>query len=196
MRVPAVFDLPLPAGLPDPALWLEYCPGPTLHDVLSRADIGWDEKAALLGRFGADVARRFAEAARRREPLLLHEHGTTKHVLLPGGGSGRWADAALCWIDLEGGFRDGFPIVEAQGQELGGHLRSIAKAVPDRVDDAFRALVRDPAADGSLRAAALHGARSRGLLRRIRRAADRSRRPTFAKTALLERLAALSARLR
>ena len=36
--VPALLDLPLPAGYSaDTASWLEYCPGPTLHQFVSDA---------------------------------------------------------------------------------------------------------------------------------------------------------------
>jgi hypothetical protein len=185
---PRALDRPAPAGLAEPSLWIERIDGPALAFALAGPDVPWAAARALLALLGQGFTARARRAEERGEPLLIHEHGTIKHWLCEGLDPSADPPARrLVGFDLEGGYRPGFPIRAAAAAELGGLLRSIAKAVGDRVDDAFLAFASE-ADRALLLALATEGARGGGLYARLARWQDRRRRPWHAKTDVLARL--------
>lgn len=118
-RVPAILDRPPPAWIGDaPYLWLERVEGPRLYDLLRDESQREAEKEALVRRLAVEDRRRHRLALELNEPLLLHEHPTTKHKLV-------LADGSLCTFDLEGGYLPNYSVLLAVGYEVAGILRSI-----------------------------------------------------------------------
>ncbi len=72
--VPAVFDDALPEGVEPPALWLEYCPGPSLFDLVRDPAVEPQRKCETVSRFASELSRRQARAVELGQPLLSHEH--------------------------------------------------------------------------------------------------------------------------
>ena len=173
-------DEPLPAGAAPPGIWLEYCPGTLLLDVLRDPETQFEEKLALLTRLGRVLGERHARAVEACEPRLAQKHGTTEHILL-------WRDRMIT-VDLEGSFRPGFPVLEALVQELAGYLRSVAKHTAPRHDEAFTALVRGYPSPELLRKIAHWAVEGRSLYRRLARRQDRQKRSEHSKTEVMERI--------
>jgi hypothetical protein len=174
------YDLPLPAGIEPPGLWLEHCPGETLANRLRDPGVPAGDSASLMERLGALLSRRHRLALELDEPLLAHEHATFKHFLLSG--------ERLITFDFEGGYRRGFPAIEALAQELASTLRSFHKyggAGADRLLDVWMQGYADSA---QLRRIAAFGIHHRGIYRRLRRWYDRRQRAGGAKTEGLRRL--------
>ncbi|MGE3164744.1 MAG: hypothetical protein AB7O52_07555 [Planctomycetota bacterium] len=180
--VPALIDLPIPPGLTAPALWCEYCPGRTLAETLMDATVAPLQQRTLLVRLGADLARRHRRALDRNEPLLVQEHGATTHVLV--------SEGRLVAFDLEGGFRPGFPVLEAITQELSSYLRSIArKAIHLPLETALAAFRGGYADLDLLEQLRRWTIESPSLIRHLKRWGDRRReRADLGKCALLDRL--------
>lgn len=117
-RVPRILETPIPSQFEaDPATWLEFFPGRPLFWHVGDETVDWDEKVRLVQTLAANDRRRHALAIELREPLLLHEHATTKHVLVHQG--------ELCTIDLEGGFLPGACCQSVAGAEVAGTIRSL-----------------------------------------------------------------------
>ena len=116
--VPELYDEPLPPELVGlPCTWFEFVPGRPLFWHLVDEGVPEAEKRQLVRTLAQSTRRRHALALALREPLLLHEHPTTKHVLLSG--------ERLVTIDLEGGFRSDFSPEVAAGLEVAGLVRSL-----------------------------------------------------------------------
>ncbi len=175
--VPATYDDPLPVGVAPPALWMEYCPGPTLRDVVRDARVAPAQRQELLRRFGHEVARRQARAIQDKQPLLIHEHASVFHVLVSG--------ERLVNFDLEGGYRAHVSLPRALEQELGGLVRSLLRAAPEHIEPLVDALVDGyTAGEGApqqLREIATRGAHGGGLVRWVRRIRGAIRRRVRAK---------------
>ncbi len=174
------FDDPLPLGSDPPGLWLEYCPGKLLLDLLRDAAAPWGEKLGLIGRMGEAMGRRHERAEALGEPLLVQKHGTTEHILLYRG--------RMITVDLEGSFRSGFPILEALAQELSGYLRSVAKNSGGLDHEALERFAAGYPSKDLLRRIAAWAVHGRGLHRRITRFQDRRRRSEHGKTEVLARV--------
>lgn len=164
--VPAVFDDPLPEGIEAPALWMAYCPGPTLRDVLRERALPDAVIRDLLRQYGVGLGARQAAALAKQEPLLVHEHASVFHVLVHAG--------RLVTFDLEGGYRKGANLEGALEQELGGFARSILRARPQDAALYVDALMEGYVGGNPARFAQAHeiaerGIAGRGLLRRVRR---------------------------
>lgn len=115
---PELYDDPAPpelAGLP--CTWFELVPGRPLFWHLVDEVVSEAEKRRLVRALAQSTRRRHALALELRDPLLLHEHPTTKHVLLSG--------ERLVTIDLEGGYRADFSPEVAAGLEVAGLVRSL-----------------------------------------------------------------------
>ena len=176
--VPAVYDEPLPDGVEPPALWMEYCPGSTLRDVVRDESRALSERQALVRRFGDELARRQARAILDQQPLLIHEHASVFHVLV--------SRERLVSFDLEGGYRPHVSLPRALEQELGGLVRSLLRAVPEHIEALVDALVdgyvtADEGAAEQLRQIAERGAHGGGLVRWVRRIRGAIRRRVKAK---------------
>jgi len=186
--VPATLDRPLPEGVAPPALWMEFCDGPLLYDAVS---------PARLERLATEMGRRHGVALETREPLLVHEKGTLKHVFVVGD--------RLVTFDFEQGFRPSFPMLEAMAEEVAGYLRSLAQATDDEsrvpshespvktFEDGIKTFVRGYADTGRLKRIAEWGTRGVSFYRLMKRWQDGVRRPTHGKVDVLRRLLALIA---
>jgi len=164
--VPACYEDTLPDGIDQPALWLEYCPGPSLFDLVRDADTAMDRKRDCVRRFAGDLARRQARALQLGDPRLSHEHPSVLHVLVH--------EDRLVSFDLETAFKPSYDVEMAVEQELAGVVRSLFRAVPedgDTLTDAFILGYDDSEvsdAIGQLETIARRGLATRGLKRRLR----------------------------
>ncbi len=166
---------------PAPFLWLEYAPGRRLRDVLVDTSEPQAEREALARRLGAADGRRHRRALELNQPLLLHEHPTTKHVLLSGD--------RLVTIDLENGYRAGYCVMSAITRELAGVLRSLQEGAPPPFDQGIPRAYLEGYGDRALleRAADLARSRTPGWL--AWRLSDQLRRREHSKAAVMQRLA-------
>ena len=119
LRTPRVLDLDPPAWVGGaPCLWLSFVPGRVLFWVLSDPTVDEELKERLVQTLAREDQRRHRLALELGEPLLLHEHPTTKHTLVVG-------DRDLVTIDLEGGYQAGYPVPLAVSHDLTGVIRSL-----------------------------------------------------------------------
>lgn len=126
------FDDPIPGGAGPYAIWYEYVPGRLFSEFLADEQIEWPEKAKLLKRHAATMSHRHGTAIERREPLLVHEFGRVKHVLLH--------NDRMIMFDFEQVFGPRFNIWEAMTDEVAALLRSLAKVMGQRFRDAVEAV--------------------------------------------------------
>lgn len=114
-----------------PTLLLDAVPGVRLYDLLLHATDEADERAVRthLARFAGEWSRRHALALAEREPRLLHEHGTFRHVWV--------ADDRLITFDFEISWRRRRSIESLIGREIGAFLRSLGRA--SKTEDRFGA---------------------------------------------------------
>ncbi len=166
--------LPLPEHFAPPGLWLEYCPGRTLSSIIKDSAVGFEEKQELLQRLGQKLGQRHLRAMELAEPLLIQEHATINHLLIYG--------ERMITFDFEGGFLQGFPMMEALAQEIAGYLRSLGRYGGERFEEHLRALVSGYTAPELLRQAAEWGVYHPGFYRRIRRWYDKRQRLENSKT--------------
>ncbi len=178
--VPRIYDKPLPPNLDPPALWMEFCPGPLLADILCDETVSWEEKARQLTRLGKESGRRHQRAVELAEPLLIQKHGSIVHTLL-------YQDRMVT-IDLEGSFQPGFDLTEALAQELSGYLRSIAKHSGENADQAFQAFIHGYPSHELLKKITHWGAFGKSLRRSITRWSDQRKRSENSKTEVMERV--------
>jgi hypothetical protein len=172
--VPALLSHPLPPGFePDTTSWLEYCPGPTLHAFTADAAQPLAAREAALARFGAALASRQARVLETGELALVMKHASLKHVLVYG--------ERLVHFDLESAHAPGVDVGDALADELSGLVRSLLRAPAvaerERLGAALLAGHARPELLRTILSRGLGGA----LRRRVRRLADRRRRPGFAK---------------
>ena len=163
---PRLLEGEAPAWLQEPSLWLEFTPGQRLSEVLEDPAVSPARKARLVRALARETQARHRRALELREPLLLPEHPTTKHVLVQ-------EDDRLVTIDFEGGYGAHYPVVFAIAQDLAGLLRSIPlnetrAGLGDRFLDAY--------GDDELLEAACAAYFSLNPARVLRRLSDRFRR--------------------
>jgi hypothetical protein len=164
--VPGLPERPLPDALREPALWLEYCPGPTLATTLRDPAVGPARRGDLVARLASQQGVRHAAALERAEPLLLQEHASLKHVLVCG--------ERLVTFDFEIGFARSLPVLGALAQELAGTLRSLERGRRGReLYDVYVEAHPHPELLVEAARRALHGGGIAGLSRRW---SDRRRR--------------------
>jgi hypothetical protein len=161
-------ELPIPPAFEPPAAWFEYCPGVTLAAVLKNRAVAIEEKRSIARRLAAATAPRHQLALELGEPLLAHEHASTKHVLIHG--------ERLVTFDFEGAFLASVPAIEALAQELAQYARSLAKYGGEGADELLRAFAEGYGDTALLEELAAWGVHGGGLYRRIRRWHDRFRR--------------------
>lgn len=177
--VPRVLDAPLPPG--EVSLWLEYIRGFRLYDVTHDPLVPQSRKEELSRQLGREHGQRHARALELNEPLLLHEHATTKHVLVSG--------ERLVTIDLEGGYAPGYSVINAIGRELAGFLRSLWPYDLDRCfDSPLTTLYIEGYGDRKLLERAGKALRVDGPASWFRRASDRKRRPNRGKWEAIRQL--------
>jgi tRNA A-37 threonylcarbamoyl transferase component Bud32 len=120
----AGFDVPrlLPRERPrwigaHPFIAMEFIEGRTLHDVLFDPAVTPDQKEAWVARLAVDTSRRHRCALDRNEPLLVHEHAMSRHILV--------ARERLVTFDFEHAYQPGFPVAVALALELASAVRSL-----------------------------------------------------------------------
>jgi hypothetical protein len=177
--VVAPLDYPVPDGITDPALWIEYCDAPLLRDVLSDPAQSLDRKRDLVRRLATDTCRRHLRAVELDEPLLVQEHAVMNHVFVHG-------DRLVCF-DLENGFLPGFPVMEAMAQEMSGYLRSMVRSAPGHAASLLEAWIEGYTDGNLLRRVVEHAVLNPVFFRRVKRWHDRRRGPD-SKTAVMKRL--------
>lgn len=163
---PRLLAGPPPEWTDAPTLWLEFTPGRRLSDVLQDPSVSMARKACLVRALARETRARHRRALELREPLLLPEHPTMKHVLVQ-------QDGRLVTVDFEGGYGVRYPVLFAIAQELAGLLRSIPPietraGLGDRFLDAY--------GDDDLLEAACAAYFSLNPARVLRRLSDRFRR--------------------
>lgn len=174
-----LFDRPLPDGVQGPALFMEYCPGRPLTEVLRDTSVAWHNKVDHISALASEMSRRHQRAVATGNRRLLQKHGTTDHILL-------FEDRRIT-IDLEGAFLPSYRMEEALVRELSGYLRSF-RVLGDRLDDGMDIFIT-AYADRKLLHHVVHwGLHGTSLFRRLSRLQDRRRRGASSKTNLLARL--------
>lgn len=180
------FDVPRLVAAPScadavdgPCLWLEYLEGPRLFELLHDATVPGARKAELVRELASAQQQRHRRALELNEPLLLHEHPTTKHVLL--------VDERLVTIDLEGGYRPGYPVLFGVAQELAGFVRSVWTGAAPCFEEPLPLAYLEGYADPSLLADACRAWTTLGPWRWFRRS-DQRRRGTRSKYSLMDQL--------
>jgi hypothetical protein len=176
--VPALLPHPLPPEYSeDTASWLEYCPGPTLHRYVRKRVTPLEAREQAVRTFAASLAQRQARALETGELGLVMKHASLQHVLLC---TGRQVH-----FDLESAHAPGIDLFEALADELGGLVRSLLFRVRDDEQERLgAAFLAGHGAPALLREVAARGAGG-SLRRRVRRLADRARRPELGKHAAL-----------
>jgi hypothetical protein len=177
-------ERPLPAGITLPALWLAYCAGPILSNVLADPQGPVQTKLPLVEALGRSLSRRHTRAMELNEPLLVHEHGHIKHFFVEGD--------RLVAFDLEHGFKPGYPVIKAVVRELSGIAHSLARADEAAADQILRAFAAGYANKALLKQAVAEATHGGGLVGSIRRWQERERGSRFGKTRAMERLGELS----
>jgi tRNA A-37 threonylcarbamoyl transferase component Bud32 len=178
--VPQWMDDPLPAGVSPPALWMEYCPGPTLDAVVRDESVPLARKRKLLQQAGHLFAQRQRRAMERNDPRLIQEHATTKHLIVQA--------QRLVTFDLENTFAPGVSLPEAMAQELAGLLRPLLRRAGPEAGAFLAAFVEGYGDPERLRLIAQHAVHGRGLSRRLKRWQDQRRRTEWPKTEVLRRM--------
>ena len=182
-RVPRVLAGPPPEWLgAHPYLWIEDTAGQPLLWALADPAVSQEQKQAWLVSLAQTTQRRQRRAIELKEPLLIQEHPTLKHVLVHGA-------ADLVTIDLENGFRPGYPLLYAIAYELAGMVRSIP---PVDGREEMELLFLESLADRELIAEACQSYYRWTPVRTARRWSDRFRRDR-SKTAVVDRLAHFAA---
>jgi hypothetical protein len=184
--VPALLDRPIPEAFAgEPALWLEFCPGPTLWDRVCDAGVPLPARCVALARGAAELSRRQGLALAMGERDLVMKHGSLKHILVHG--------SRQVSFDLEGGYATTMPLLDALCDELSGYIRSLQRGpAPEELRDLGEAFARGYGARDQLREIAAYGASHRSLRRTVKRWDDRRRRGTGAKASGLLWLLELS----
>jgi hypothetical protein len=173
----------LPTRVTPPALWLEYCAGPVLWDVLADARRLTPMKLTLVESLGLSLSRRHTRAMELKEPLLVHEHGQIKHFFVQGD--------RLVAFDLEHGFEPGYPVVKAAAREVSGIASSLARADETMAEQFLRAFNAGYANKPLLKQVVVEATRGGGLIGKLRRWNESKRVSVPAKTRVMERLGEL-----
>lgn len=178
-EVPALLDRPLPPGYePDRAQWLEYCPGPLLHDFVRDSSVPLSERGAAVECFSAALSDRQRRAFEFEERSLVMKHASLKHVLL--------FENRQVSFDLETVYASTVPMLDALADELGGYARSLLRMGPVE-EQVFlgTAFVRAYSNSGLLRKVIDYGLSGGGVVRAVKRFGDERRRPSFSEHAAL-----------
>ncbi len=164
------------SGLPRGGYALyEYVPGRNFHKYLPDETVPIEERLRWYRIFLKQWHQRHALAVQTHDPLLIHENGDIKHVML--------YDNELYWFDFEMVFRSGAHIEELVAREILAYLRTLAHFLPkERFDLFFRETMEGYPGRAFLEAAHPYMFRNRNLLVRFGRWVDytfrkRARKP-------------------
>ena len=141
-RVFGIYENVEVEGLPKGGYALyAYVPGRNFHKYLPDESVPIEERLHWYRVFLDQWHRRHALACRTRNPLLIHENGDIKHVML-------YQDE-LYWFDFEMVFRSGAHIEDLVARELLAYIKTLASFLPPERFDLFfsETLDRYPARD-------------------------------------------------
>jgi hypothetical protein len=132
IRVFTIYDNVEVEGLPRNGYALyEYVPGSNFHKYLPDESVPLEERLRWYRVFLEQWHRRHALACRTRNPLLIHENGDIKHVMLH--------NNELYWFDFEMVYRSGAHIEDLVAREILSYLKTLRSFLPpERFDLFFR----------------------------------------------------------
>ncbi len=143
LRVFNIYDNVTVEGLPEGGYALyEHVPGRNFHKYLPDESVPIEERLRWYRIFLEQWHRRHALACRTRNPMLIHENGDIKHVMLH--------NNELYWFDFEMVFRSGAHIEELVARELLAYLKTLRSFLPDERFDLFFRETMDRYPDRSL----------------------------------------------
>ncbi|MFO7536022.1 MAG: hypothetical protein R6X19_10155 [Kiritimatiellia bacterium] len=128
IRVFNIYDNVEVEGLPPGGYALyEYVPGRNFHKYLPDESVPLEERLRWYRIFLEQWHRRHALACRTRNPMLIHENGDIKHVMLH--------NNELYWFDFEMVFRSGAHIEDLVARELLAYIKTLRTFLsPERFD--------------------------------------------------------------
>ena len=184
----AGFDVPrlLPRERPrwigaHPFLAMEFIHGRTLHECLFDPNLALEHKQAWVARLAVDTARRHRHALDRNEPLLVHEHAMSRHVLV--------ARERLVTFDFEHAYQAGYPVDLALAYEIASAVRSLW--VGERFEDPYVRVFVDAYREPEILAQSCRLFCSRSLGWRVYRWFERRHRGWRSKSEAMQRLRAM-----
>ena len=177
-RVPRILDDAPPVDVDGPSLWLERVDGQTFFWLTHDPKISLGRKQELAARLGRDHSRRHRRARELGEIRLLHEHPTTKHVLV--------SNDELVTIDHEGGFAADYPLTLAIAFEVAGFLRPLWTGETLCLDAPLPAAYLQGYGDVSLLSDACRAWFGSEAWQPLRRASDRRRRGDRSKSTIMD----------
>lgn len=123
IRVFDIYDNVEVEGLPPGGYALyEYVPGRNFHKYLPDESVPLDDRLRWYRVFLEQWHHRHALACRTRNPVLIHENGDIKHVMLH--------NNQLYWFDFEMVFRSGAHIEDLVAREILAYLKTLASFLP------------------------------------------------------------------
>lgn len=117
--VPAILEDALPEAADRHSLVIECVPGVSLRDLIRGRRAEARELTVILERFARDCRRRHDTALALKEPRLIHEHPSLRHVMVAGD--------RLVNLDFEVVFMGRHDIERIVSLEIAGFLRVLAK---------------------------------------------------------------------
>jgi tRNA A-37 threonylcarbamoyl transferase component Bud32 len=164
-----------------PFLAMEFIQGRTLHECLLDPELPLEDRQAWVARLARESARRHRCALDRDEPLLVHEHAMSRHVLV--------ARDRLVTFDFEHGYRSGYPVALALTHEIASAVRSLW--IDDRFAEPFVRVFVDAYSEPEILAQSCRRFGSGALRWRGYRAFERRHRGSRSKSEAMARLAAM-----
>ncbi len=123
LRVFDIYENVEVEGLPPGGYALyEYVPGRNFHKYLPDESVPLEERLRWYRIFLEQWHRRHALACQTRNPMLIHENGDIKHVMLH--------NNELYWFDFEMVFRSGAHIEDLVARELLAYLKTLGSFLP------------------------------------------------------------------
>ncbi len=118
--VPEMLFPPLLTEIPQLCLAMEWIPGQTLAQAFKCEKTSLEHKQLLMKNFVGVMAKRHARALELREPRLLFEHPTFKHILI--------SEDRLVHFDFETVFSSRVDMDRIVNHEIAGFLYSLARS--------------------------------------------------------------------
>ena len=184
----AGFDVPrlLPRERPrwigdHPFVAMEFIEGRTLFECLHDESVAPSQKRAWVARLAVDSARRHRSALDRSEPLLVHEHAMSRHVLV--------AHDRLVTFDFEHAYQPRYPVAVALAFELASALRSLW--VGERFEEPYVGVFVEAYAEPEILATSCRHFLSEAPSWRVYRWVEQRHRGRRSKSEAMRRLAAL-----
>jgi hypothetical protein len=143
LRVFDIYDNVEVEGLPKDGYALyEYVPGRNFHKYLPDESVPIEDRLHWFRIFLEQWHKRHALACKTRNPVLIHENGDIKHVMLH--------NNELYWFDFEMVFRSGAHIEDLVAREILAYLKTLRSFLNDERFDLFFREALDRYPDRSL----------------------------------------------